>query len=150
MSYFISALAGLVLMPLAYSATTALSAAFPVRECYCPAHFGNAYEAMGPREMAAYLAELKWMGFNRYGDWITTTDICNPYTSDAAWDLAKEQLDRKKKAFLAAQTQPDCHTQSRVPGPIAPALCGDPKQKYFRPIDLPEQSGSAPTDPHQL
>lgn len=76
---------------------------FPVRECYCPAHFGNSYEAMGPREMAHYLAELKWMGFNRYGDWITTTDICNPYTSDAFWDLAKEQLDRKKKAFRAAQ-----------------------------------------------
>jgi len=75
---------------------------FPIRECYCPAHFGNSYEAMWPREMAAYLAELKWMGFNRYGDWITTTDICNPYTSDAFWDLAKEQLERKKKAFQAA------------------------------------------------
>ncbi len=77
--------------------------AFPVRECYCPAHFGNAYEAMGPREMAAYLGEMKGMGFNRYGDWITTTDICNPYMSAAAWDLGKEQLDRKKKAFRAAQ-----------------------------------------------
>jgi len=76
---------------------------FPVRECYCPAHFGNSYEAMGPREMAAYLAEMKWMGFNRYGDWITTTDVCNPYTSEATWDLAKEQVDRKKKAFRAAQ-----------------------------------------------
>lgn len=77
--------------------------AFPIRECYCPAHFGNSYEAMWPREMAAYLAQMKWMGFNRFGDWMTTTDICNPYTSDAAWDLAKEQLDRKKKAFRAAQ-----------------------------------------------
>ena len=79
------------------------SPGFPIRECYCPAHFGNSYEAMGPREMAAYLAEMKWMGFNRYADWMTTTDICNPYTSDATWDLAKEQLDRKKKAFRAAQ-----------------------------------------------
>lgn len=76
---------------------------FTIREAYCPAHFGNAYEAMGTREMAAYLAEMKWMGFNRYSDWITTTDVCNPYTSDAVWDLAKEQLDRKKKAFRAAQ-----------------------------------------------
>ena len=50
---------------------------FPIRECYCPAHFGNAYEAMGPREMAAYLDEMKWMGFNRYSDWMTTTDVCN-------------------------------------------------------------------------
>lgn len=79
------------------------AAAFPFRECYCPAHFGNSYEAMGPREMAAYLAEMKWMGFNRYSDWMTTTDICNPYTSDATWDLAKEQLDRKRQAFRAAQ-----------------------------------------------
>ena len=77
-------------------ASAAASPPFPIRECYCPAHFGNSYEAMGPREMAAYLAEMKWMGFNRYGDWITTTDICNPYTSDATWDLATEQLDRKK------------------------------------------------------
>jgi len=53
--------------------------------------------------MAAYLAEMKWMGFNRYSDWITTTDICNPYTSSATWDLGKEQMYRKKKAFRAAQ-----------------------------------------------
>jgi len=76
---------------------------FPFRECYCPAHFGNSYEAMWPREMASYLAEMKWWGFNRYADWITTTDVCNPYTSDAAWNLAMEQLDRKRKAFRAAQ-----------------------------------------------
>ena len=76
---------------------------FPIREIYCPAHFGNSYEAMWPREMKAYLAELKWWGFNRYSDWITTTDVRNPYVSDATWDLATEQLDRKKKSFLAAQ-----------------------------------------------
>ncbi len=76
---------------------------FPFRECYCPAHFGNSYEAMWPGEMADYLAEMKHWGFNRYADWITTTDICDPYTSDAYWDLAMEQLDRKKRAFRAAQ-----------------------------------------------
>jgi hypothetical protein len=74
-----------------------------IRECYCPAHFGNSYEAMWPREMAAYLAEMKAWGFNRYGDWITTTDVCNPYQSDAFWTLAMEQLARKKKAFQKAQ-----------------------------------------------
>src|SRR5512133_747312 len=79
------------------------NALFAIRECYCPAHFGNSYEAMWPREMAAYLAELKWMGFNRYGDWITATDACNPYASDARWDLGREQLHRKKQAFRAAQ-----------------------------------------------
>ena len=82
---------------------TAPAATFPLRECYCPAHFGNSYEAMGSREMAAYLGELKWMGFNRYGDWMVTTDIRNPYTPDPIWHLAREQLERKKKAFRVAQ-----------------------------------------------
>jgi hypothetical protein len=77
-------------------------AALPYREIYCPAHFGNSYEAMWPREMAAYLAELKWWGFNRYADWMTATDVTNPYASDALWTLGQEQLERKKKAFAAA------------------------------------------------
>ncbi|NOY82234.1 MAG: hypothetical protein GXP31_14645 [Kiritimatiellaeota bacterium] len=76
---------------------------FPFRECYCPAHFGNSYEAMWPDEMSDYLAEMKHWGFNRYADWITTTDVCNPYASEAYWDLATELLDRKKRAFRAAQ-----------------------------------------------
>lgn len=75
---------------------------FPIRECYCPAHFGNSYEAMWPGEMAAYLAEIKQLGFNRYGDWITTTDTSNPYATDH-WLLGRELLERKKKAFRAAQ-----------------------------------------------
>lgn len=104
-----AALAG-VTLPRGHAAEAAAVAAgrdaepqFPIRECDCPAHFGNSYEAMWPREMAAYLAETKWMGFNRYCDTMVTTDISNPYTSDATWDLGKEQLDRRKKAFRAAQ-----------------------------------------------
>lgn len=76
---------------------------FPIREAYCPAHFGNSYEAMWPREMAAYLAEMRSWGFNRFGDWMTATDVCNPYASDAFWSLPMEQLARKKAAFRAAQ-----------------------------------------------
>ncbi len=83
--------------------TTMTRQPFRFRECYCPAHFGNSYEAMWPGEMAEYLAEMKHWGFNRYADWITTTDVCNPYASEAYWDLAMEQLDRKKRAFRAAQ-----------------------------------------------
>src|SRR5258708_5562963 len=76
---------------------------FPIREIYCPAHFGNAYEAMGPREMAAYLAELTHWGFNRYADWITGTDVANPFHADALWTLGQELWSRKVHAFLAAQ-----------------------------------------------
>ena len=86
----------------ARSATSAPNT-FAIRELYAPAHFGNAYEAMWPGEMKAYLTEMKWWGFNRFSDWITTTDVRNPYVSDATWDLAREQLERKKKAFRAAQ-----------------------------------------------
>lgn len=75
---------------------------FPFRECYGPAHFGNSYEAMWPRERAAYLADLKAMGFNRLGDWLVTTDARDPYT-DSSWHLGKEVLERKKKAFGDAQ-----------------------------------------------
>jgi hypothetical protein len=76
---------------------------FPIREIYCPAHFGNSYEAMWSGEMKEYLAELKWWGFNRYGDWPTTTDIRSPFRTDKEWDLSREQLDRKTKAFRVAQ-----------------------------------------------
>lgn len=93
-----------ILAPAWCRAGAADSPRMEIRECYCPAHFGNSYEAMWPGEMAAYLAELKWWGFNRYGDWITTTDVCNPYASDAFWALAMEQLDRKKRSFRAAQS----------------------------------------------
>jgi hypothetical protein len=73
-----------------------------LREAYCPAHFGNSYEAMWPLEMAQYLDELKYWGFNRYGDWMTTTDSCDPYESDATWNLPMELLARKKDAFRHA------------------------------------------------
>lgn len=73
-----------------------------LREAYCPAHFGNSYEAMWPLEMAQYLDELKYWGFNRYGDWMTATDSCDPYRSDATWNLPMELLARKKDAFRHA------------------------------------------------
>ncbi|HOJ21201.1 MAG TPA: hypothetical protein PLY56_06680 [Armatimonadota bacterium] len=75
----------------------------PIREAYCPGHFGNSYEAMWPREMAAYLAEIRHWGFNRFGDWMTCTDVCNPYATDAYWNLPLEMYSRKKAAFRAAQ-----------------------------------------------
>lgn len=73
-----------------------------LREAYCPAHFGNSYEAMWPLEMARYLDELKYWGFNRYGDWMTCTDSCDPYDSDATWNLPMELLARKKDALCHA------------------------------------------------
>jgi hypothetical protein len=57
---------------------------------------------MWPLEMARYLDDLKFWGFNRYGDWMTATDSCDPYVSDATWNLPMELLARKKDAFRHA------------------------------------------------
>ncbi|HEV8636444.1 MAG TPA: hypothetical protein VG370_19650 [Chloroflexota bacterium] len=82
-----------------------------LREAYCPGHFGNSYEVMWPREMAAYLAELRHWGFNRYSDWLDGADTCDPYTAGRSWtpnmvrylwNLPMELLARKKAAFRAA------------------------------------------------
>lgn len=75
---------------------------FPIRECYCPAHFGNSYEAMWPLERREYLKEMKWWGFNRFADWMTTTDVCDP-TDNQFQTLAVASDDRKIAAFLSAQ-----------------------------------------------
>jgi hypothetical protein len=82
-----------------------MPAPFPIREIYCVNHFGNAYECMTPREMAAYLAELRHWGFNRYADWLTATDVRNPYRESFLPDLGQTLLDRKKQAFKAAQSR---------------------------------------------
>jgi hypothetical protein len=75
---------------------------FPIRECYCPAHFGNSYEAMWPLERLDYLKEMKWWGFNRFADWMTTTDVCDP-TDNQFQTLAVAMDDRKIAAFRSAQ-----------------------------------------------
>jgi hypothetical protein len=77
---------------------------FPIREIYCVSHFGNAYECMTPREMAEHLAELKHWGFNRYADWLTATDVRNPYRQSFLPDLGQTLLERKKAVFGAAQS----------------------------------------------
>ncbi len=48
------------------------------RELYCPAHFGNSYEVMWPREMRRVLSEAKEWGFTVYGDWFDNADLKDP------------------------------------------------------------------------
>ena len=74
-----------------------------IREVYCPGHFGNWYEAAYPGEMAAYLKELKWWGFNWYGDWLTPTDTGSPNNDYGFHTLSQELLERKRKHYLSAQ-----------------------------------------------
>jgi hypothetical protein len=84
--------------------------AFPGTRVLLPAPFGNAYEAMGPREMAAYLGEMKGMGFNRYGDWITHDRHLQPYMSAAAgtwarssW-IAKRRPSARRRGWVSGST----------------------------------------------
>lgn len=75
----------------------------PVRELYAPAHFGNSYEVMSADEMSAYLAEVKWMGFNSYSDWFTATDVNDPYSPQHADEKSRSRFKKKKAIYLAAQ-----------------------------------------------
>jgi len=58
-----------------------MAASFTHRELYCPAHFGNSYEEMWPREAEHFIAEAKWWGFNVYSDWFDNADMRSPETS---------------------------------------------------------------------
>ena len=76
--------------------------AFSIREAYCPAYWGNANEAMWPRERARYLAEVQSWGYNWYGDINLSYDASNPYTDPEFSTLAIELNDRKIAGFRAA------------------------------------------------
>ena len=54
----------------------------PVRELYCPSHFGNFYEVAMRNEMRQVLAEAKFWGYTRYSDWFDTIDLSDVYASD--------------------------------------------------------------------
>lgn len=51
----------------------------PVRELYCPSHFGNIYEVALNNEMGKILSETKSWGFNRFSDWFDTIDLYDVY-----------------------------------------------------------------------
>lgn len=56
-----------------------MPAPLPVRELYCPAHFGNTWEVAGPYEMREHLTEARHWGINRYSDWFDAQDLYDPY-----------------------------------------------------------------------
>lgn len=76
---------------------------FPIRELYCPAHFGNSWEVMGRCERREDLAEVRHWGFRRYADWFDTIDCSDPYAERRHYQLAHALWDRKRYAFQAAQ-----------------------------------------------
>ena len=51
----------------------------PIRELYCPSHFGNSYEVALDNEMREILSEAKFWGLNRYADWFDTIDLYDVY-----------------------------------------------------------------------
>jgi len=74
-----------------------------VCELYAPGHFGNSYEVLGINEMRQVLAEAKYWGFNRYGDWFDTLDCVDPLAADSQYDLGGALWERKKAHFRSAR-----------------------------------------------
>ena len=78
--------------------------AFAHRELYCPAHFGNSYEAMWQREMREVLAEARHWGFTHYGDWFDNAELKNPrkLTSHDRYSFSPLLRRRKIEHFQSA------------------------------------------------
>jgi len=66
------------------------------RELYCPAHFGNSYEVMWPREMRQVLSEAIHWGFNTYGDWFDFADLKAPWDNPRDAYLLPQALWERK------------------------------------------------------
>jgi len=78
-------------------------AGLPYRELYCPAHFGNSYEAAWPGEMEDLLSEARHWGFNAYGDWFDSADLKSPWNNPRHEYLLPQALwERKVTNFRSA------------------------------------------------
>ena len=67
------------LQPMKNNGKKSATSPLPVRELYCPSHFGNTYESTLPGEMIALLSEAKFWGYNRFSDWFDTIDLFGVY-----------------------------------------------------------------------
>jgi len=76
---------------------------FTVCELYAPAHFGNSYEVLGANQMREILAEARFWGFNRYGDWFDTDDCKDPFASGHTYGLGDALWTAKKSNYGSAQ-----------------------------------------------
>ena len=75
----------------------------PVRELYCPSHFGNTYECVLPNEMSALLEEARFWGFNRFSDWFDTIDLYNVYEKQhQLFNMPEAMWERKLSNYEAA------------------------------------------------
>ena len=73
----------------------------PVRELYCPSHFGNEYEVAGDNEMRTILEEARFWGFNRFSDWFDTIDLYDLYARDRKYFNMPEAMWERKLANFA-------------------------------------------------
>lgn len=80
-----------------------MGSALPVRELYCPSHFGNEYESAMDRETRVVLAEARFWGYNRYSDWFDTIDLYDLYARGRKhFNLPEAVWERKFANFAAA------------------------------------------------
>ncbi len=80
-----------------------MAAMLPVRELYCPSHFGNEYESAMSHEMREVLDEARFWGFNRYSDWFDTVDLYDLYARGRKhFNLPEAAWERKFDSFRIA------------------------------------------------
>ena len=78
-----------------------MGARLPVRELYCPSHFGNEYEVAMDVEMRGILEEARFWGFNRFSDWFDTIDLYDLYARDHKYFNMPEAVWERKLANFA-------------------------------------------------
>lgn len=107
------------------------------RELYCPAHFGNSYEVMWPKEMKEILSEAKHWGFNVYGDWFDSADLKNPYENPRNEFLLPQALWERKMAHFQTARRLGFSTDLVVTpnhvflNQLAPGLLADTSEQRF-------------------
>ena len=75
----------------------------PIRELYCPSHFGNFYEVAMSNEMRSTLEEAKFWGYNRFSDWFDTIDLYNLYDREGNYfNMPEAMWERKFENFAVA------------------------------------------------
>ena len=79
---------------------------FPIRNLYCPSHFGNVFEVAFPEAMGELLSEARGWGYNYFSDWFDTIEVDDLYaSSDPSFSRARAVWERKFHNYAQAAAQ---------------------------------------------
>ncbi len=126
-----------------------MSSILPVRELYCPSHFGNTYEVAMRNELRAILAEAKFWGYNRYSDWFDTVDLRNVYAGghqhfdfpEAVW--ARKFVGYEVAAELGFELGLVVTPNHVFSDQVTPANAATKSDRFFGQLVCPSQPAAA-------